>query len=127
VIEVLKVHGGRRPYLYSTPPTNGSWPFFVHPTNGNVFLARQLDRTRSSRYVVPFTVQDANQQLAFMLTEVTVQQSNDNTPKFVTLGDSGYQLYVSITASEGDRVAKVRFKVVYAINKLILGHGRRSG
>ncbi|KAI6191302.1 hypothetical protein M3Y97_00213900 [Aphelenchoides bicaudatus] len=107
VIDVLKVHGGRRPYLFSTPPTNGSWPFFVHPTNGNVFLARKLDYERLSRFVVPFTVQDANQQLAFMLTEINVQQGHDNAPRFVTLDDNGYKLYVSITANEGDRVGMI--------------------
>jgi hypothetical protein len=104
VIETLKVHGGRKPYLFSTPPTNGSWPLFVHPTTGHVYLTNKIGG--SSEFFVPFTVMDANQQLAFTRLSIHVKQDNKNAPKFVTLSDE-YQLYVSITASEGDQIAKV--------------------
>jgi hypothetical protein len=100
------VNGGRKPYLFSVPPTNGTWPFFVHPTSGHVYLANKLDWKRSAQ-IVPFTVQDSNQQLAFMRMEVTMKQSNNNVPKFVTFDENGYQLYVSITAAEADQIAKV--------------------
>jgi hypothetical protein len=106
IIETLNVQGGKRPYLFSTPPTNGSWPIFVHPSTGHVYLASRLDRERTPQFVVPFAVQDANQQLAFMQMEITVKSDNDNAPVLVTL-DGKYELYVSITAAEGERVAKV--------------------
>lgn len=99
--------GGRKPYLFSVPPTNGTWPFFVHPTSGHVYLANKLNWKRSAQ-IVPFTVQDSNQQLAFMRMEVTMKQGNKNSPKFVTFDQNGYQLHVSITAAEGDQIAKVR-------------------
>lgn len=45
-----------------------------------------------------------------MRFEVTVQPNNDNSPTFITSDDNGYEMSVSITAAEGDRIAKVIMK-----------------
>lgn len=111
MIETLKVQGGRKPYLFSIPPNNGSWPFFVHPTSGHIYLANKLDKMSSSQFMVPFTVQDSNQKLAFMQLNVNIEPGNKNAPKFVTFDNNGYQMHVSITVTETDQVAKVILKL----------------
>ncbi|KAI6243857.1 hypothetical protein M3Y99_00051000 [Aphelenchoides fujianensis] len=106
-IETLRVKGGRRPFVFSTPPTNTRWPLQVNAETGHVFLVSALDRRAESKFVVPFQVVDADGQAAFCQTIVSVLPAgNKHAPKFVG-PESGYEAHVSIQAASGDRIAQV--------------------
>ena len=78
--------------------------FAMHPNSGEVYLAAPLDREQQSSYILLIEARDGDQARAVLSLSVTVDDVNDNAPRF---NQTVYQFSVNESVDIGHVVGNI--------------------